>query len=58
MVMHPRRLALPAVWYPSYRGYPGNCYSNYDMAADGSRCGNRSAMSRPGGYWSRRRAAV
>nr|WP_082519828.1 hypothetical protein [Rhizobium sp. Root1220] len=36
--------------YPSYRGYPGNCYSYYDRAADGSLCGNRSAMSRPGGY--------
>jgi hypothetical protein len=30
--------------------YPGNCYSPNDIAADGARCGNRSAMSRPGGY--------
>lgn len=30
--------------------YPGNCYSYYDRAADGTLCGNRSAMSRPGGW--------
>ncbi|PKA41970.1 hypothetical protein CWR43_19555 [Rhizobium sullae] len=30
--------------------YPGNCYSYYDRASDGSLCGNRSAMSRPGGW--------
>lgn len=30
--------------------YPGNCYSYYDRAADGSLCGNRSALSRPGGW--------
>lgn len=30
--------------------YPGNCYNDSDIAADGSRCGRRSAMSRPGGY--------
>ncbi|WP_333631695.1 hypothetical protein [Agrobacterium cavarae] len=36
--------------YPPYRRYPGNCYSYYDRAADGSLCGNRSAMSRPGGW--------
>lgn len=30
--------------------YPGNCYSYYDRAADGSLCGNRSATSRPGGW--------
>lgn len=36
--------------YAPYRPYPGNCYSYYDRAADGTLCGNRSAMSRPGGY--------
>ncbi|WP_233282463.1 hypothetical protein [Agrobacterium tumefaciens] len=35
--------------YPT-RNYPGNCYSYYDRAADGSLCGHRSAMSRPGGW--------
>lgn len=32
------------------RRYPGNCYSYYDRAADGSLCGHRSALSRPGGW--------
>jgi hypothetical protein len=36
--------------YAPYRRYPGNCYSYYDRAADGTLCGNRSAMSRPGGW--------
>ena len=36
--------------YSPPRRYPGNCYSPYDIAADGTRCGNRSALSRPGGY--------
>ncbi|WP_204340000.1 hypothetical protein [Rhizobium leguminosarum] len=36
--------------YAPYRRYPGNCYSYYDRAADGSLCGARSAMSRPGGW--------
>lgn len=35
--------------YPT-RQYPGNCYSYYDRAADGSLCGHRSALSRPGGW--------
>lgn len=35
---------------PPARRYPGNCYSYYDRAADGSLCGHRSAMSRPGGF--------
>lgn len=30
--------------------YPGNCQYNYQRAADGSRCGNRSAEARPGGW--------
>ena len=37
-------------YYPPARRYPGNCYSYYDRAADGSLCGYRSAMSRPGGW--------
>jgi hypothetical protein len=36
--------------YYQPRRYPGNCYSPNDIAADGTRCGNRSAMSRPGGW--------
>ena len=36
--------------YYQPRRYPGNCYSPNDTAADGTRCGNRSAMSRPGGW--------
>ncbi|NVI06364.1 transmembrane anchored protein [Paraburkholderia sp. JPY454] len=36
---------------PSYqRPYPGNCQYDWQTAADGSRCGARSAESRPGGY--------
>lgn len=30
--------------------YPGNCQYDWQTAADGSRCGARSAQSRPGGY--------
>lgn len=30
--------------------YPGNCYSPYDRAKDGSSCGRRAALMRPGGY--------
>ncbi|MBW6425743.1 hypothetical protein KX729_30590 [Rhizobium sp. XQZ8] len=30
--------------------YPGNCYSYYDRAADGSLCGYRAASMRQGGY--------
>lgn len=30
--------------------YPGNCRYDGDIAADGSRCGHRSAQSRPGGW--------
>lgn len=37
-------------YYSPPRRYPGNCYSYYDRAADGSFCGDRSAMSRPGGW--------
>ncbi|QJT80872.1 transmembrane anchored protein [Kosakonia sp. MUSA4] len=31
------------------QAYAGNCQSPDDRAADGSRCGGRSADSRPGG---------
>lgn len=37
-------------YYTPTPRYPGNCYSYYDRAADGTLCGNRSAMSRPGGW--------
>lgn len=37
-------------YYTPAPRYPGNCYSYYDRAADGTLCGNRSAMSRPGGW--------
>lgn len=30
--------------------YPGNCPCPYFRASNGSRCGKRSAWSRPGGY--------
>jgi hypothetical protein len=30
--------------------YPGNCPSPYNRASNGSRCGKRSAYSKPGGY--------
>lgn len=32
------------------QNYPGNCYSYYDRAGDGSLCGNRAAQVRPGGW--------
>ncbi|MBJ6724165.1 hypothetical protein [Geomesophilobacter sediminis] len=30
--------------------YPGNCPCPYNLTRNGSRCGRRSAYSRPGGY--------
>lgn len=33
----------------SIRSYSGNCPCPYNLARNGSRCGNRSAYSRPGG---------
>lgn len=33
----------------SVSAFAGNCQHNGDTAADGSRCGNRSADARPGG---------
>lgn len=34
----------------SIASYPGNCPCPYNTASNGSRCGRRSAYSRPGGY--------
>ena len=34
----------------SISSYPGNCPCPYNAASNGSRCGRRSAYSRPGGY--------
>lgn len=34
----------------SISAYPGNCPCPYNHASNGSRCGKRSAWSRPGGY--------
>ena len=33
----------------SINAYPGNCPCPYNRASNGSRCGKRSAYSRPGG---------
>ncbi|KEQ07019.1 hypothetical protein [Pseudorhizobium pelagicum] len=37
-------------YYQPPAAYPGNCQYNHQRAADGSRCGDRSAASRPGGW--------
>ncbi|MEQ5808951.1 YHYH domain-containing protein [Alteromonas sp. NFXS44] len=34
----------------SIKGYSGNCPCPYSRASNGSRCGARSAYSKPGGY--------
>jgi hypothetical protein len=34
----------------SIESYPGNCPCPYNSAANGSRCGKRSAWNRAGGY--------
>lgn len=34
----------------SIEQYPGNCPCPYNAARNGSRCGKRSAWSKPGGY--------
>ncbi len=34
----------------SIRSYPGNCPCPYNLASNGSRCGKRSAWSKPGGF--------
>jgi hypothetical protein len=39
-----------AIIKQSIEEYPGNCPCPYNTASNGSRCGRRSAYSRPGGY--------
>jgi hypothetical protein len=39
-----------AIIKESIEQYPGNCPCPYNTARNGSRCGRRSAYSRPGGY--------
>lgn len=39
-----------AIIKESIASYPGNCPCPYNLASNGSRCGKRSAYSRPGGY--------
>jgi len=39
-----------AIVQESIDSYPGNCPCPYSTASNGSRCGRRSAYSRPGGY--------
>jgi hypothetical protein len=34
----------------SIAAYPGSCPCPYNLARNGSRCGGRSAWSKPGGY--------
>ncbi|ARR51582.1 hypothetical protein ETN89_15060 [Photobacterium damselae subsp. damselae] len=34
----------------SIRSYPGRCPCPYNVTSNGSRCGKRSAWSKPGGY--------
>jgi len=39
-----------AIIQESIASYPGPCACPYSVARNGSRCGRRSAYSRPGGY--------
>lgn len=39
-----------AIIQQSIASYPGNCPCPYNRAANGSKCGKRSAWSKPGGY--------
>ena len=39
-----------AIIKESIEQYPGNCPCPYSTARNGSRCGKRSAYSKPGGY--------
>lgn len=39
-----------AIIRASIASYPGSCPCPYSVARNGSRCGGRSAWSRPGGY--------
>ena len=34
----------------SIQSYPGHCLCPFNVASNGSKCGRRSAYSRPGGY--------
>ena len=37
-------------YYNPTRRYPGNCQYDWQYDAAGNKCGNRSAMSQPGGW--------
>lgn len=39
-----------AIIQESIATYPGTCPCPYNIARNGTRCGRRSAYSRPGGY--------
>lgn len=39
-----------AIISESISDYPGNCPCPYNHASNGSKCGKRSAWSKPGGY--------
>lgn len=39
-----------AIIQESIAAYPGSCPCPYNIARNGSRCGRRSAYTRPGGY--------
>lgn len=39
-----------AIIQESIASYPGNCPCPYNRAKNGSKCGKRSAYSKPGGY--------
>lgn len=39
-----------AIISESISEYPGNCPCPYNYASNGSKCGKRSAWSKPGGY--------
>jgi hypothetical protein len=39
-----------AIIQESISSYPGTCPCPYNITRNGSRCGRRSAYSRPGGY--------
>ena len=40
---------MPAI-AESIANYPGSCPCPYSRASNGSKCGKRSAWSKPGGY--------
>ena len=39
-----------AIIFESIASYPGTCACPYNRARNGSKCGRRSAYSKPGGY--------